>query len=1195
MNEIIRFALLGLGAGGVYLFAGQGLLLVYRGSGIINFAQGAMGMVGAFTFYELRELHGLPTALAFAVAVAATAVLGVLVHFGVMRPLRHAPAVARLLGPLAVLAVLLAVANIRYGNDFLPFPPVLPTDTVEPFADTALGLDRIVIFALGLALTGALALHLRLSKFGLATQAVAENQQTAASYGVSPEFVAGLNWAIAGALAAVAAILTASLSGVLSASALVLLVLPGLAAALVGGFRSFILTAAGAIAIGIAESEMARYVTTPGASKSVPFLIIVAALILRGRALPLRDEVVLRAPLLGSGRFRPGVVGPAVAAALALAWFASEDWVSALTTTCIVGLIVLSLVVVTGLAGQVSLAQYALAGIGAWIAARGVANFGWSFPVAALIGIAGAIPVGVLVGIPAVRARGVNLAVATLGLALVLEQLIFGNTARTGGSLGTNVGIPSIAGIEFDNVANPERYATLTVVVLLVAMLAVANLRRGRAGRRLIAVRANERAAASLGISLFGAKLYAFALGSAIAATGGILLAFRNPFVGFTPFTILNSINVTLFAVIGGIGYVAGALIGAMLAPGSLSQRLLDSLFSAEGTTVHVLALLGSVGALVTLLQHPNGAASVFQSRWGRRPPKPFADAVDRPGEEYLPVEPASDNGTQPLSDQSTGPPARRLEGRNRDKPEPATLEVDGVSVRFGGVTALADVSLTVRPGQVVGLIGPNGAGKTTLIDAVTGFVTSTGAIRVNGRPIEGLNAVRRARLGIARSFQSLELFDSLTIAENLQVAADRRDSLAYLTDLVRPGRAMLPPAALAAVDEFELSPYLDRRPEELPFGLRRLAAIARSIAGNPSILLLDEPAAGLSRSESQELGALVRGLAERWGIAVLLVEHDVGLVLETCDEIYVLAQGRLLAQGTPVEIRADQRVIDAYLGDQDAGAPTIDDGDAQVDAASNGREASDDANGDETDVTIHPGTEDGLGGPPPTGARVLEVQGLSAGYGALAAARDLNIEVRKGEIVALLGPNGAGKTTTLLTIAGALPALAGTVMWQEREASGPLHRRVRAGLGLLTDDRCILRQLTAAGNLRLAGCDVDAALDIFPELADLLGRRAGLLSGGEQQILSLARVLTTRPSLLLVDEMSLGLAPLVVARLYAALRRAADDGLGVLLVEQHVHRALSVADRVYVMNHGSIVLEGTAAELRERESDLQASYLAAL
>jgi sulfate-transporting ATPase len=1128
MNEVIRFALLGLGAGGVYLFSGLGLLLVYRGSGIINFAQGAMGMVGAFSFYELRE-RNVPTPLALAAAIMGTAALGAGIHVGVMRPLRHAPAVARLLGPLAVLAVLLALANIRYGSDFLPFPPLLPTSTVEPLADTALGVDRLIVFGLAVALTIALAVYLRMSKFGLATAAVAENQQTAASYGVSPELVAGLNWALAGALAAVAAILTASLSGVLSASTLVLLVLPGLAAALVGGFRSFGLTAIGAVAIGVAESEMARFVTTPGASRSVPFLIIVVVLVVRGRALPLRDEIVLRAPMLGTGRIRLGVALPVLAGALVLAWLASSGWVAALTTTCIVALIILSVVVVTGMAGQVSLAQYALAGTGAWIAARSVANYGFSFPVAAALGVACAVPIGVLVGIPAVRARGVNLAVATLGLALVLEQLIFGNTERTGGPLGTNVGIPSLFGIEFDNVAHPERYATLTIAVLLLATLTVANLRRGRAGRRLIAVRANERAAVSLGISLFGAKLYAFALASAIAAAGGILLAFRNPFVGFTPFTSLNSINVTLYAVIGGIGYIGGALLGAFVAPGTLSQRLLDSFLGGGATTVHVLAVLGSVGALVTLLRHPNGIVSMMQARSGRRP--------------------------------TTATPAANGRADNWNRPGPATLQVDGVSVRFGGITAIADVSLTVRPGQVVGLIGPNGAGKTTLIDAVTGFVTATGRISVNGRRIERLSAAKRARLGIARSFQSLELFDSLTIAENLQVAADRRDSLAYLTDLVRPGKAVLPPAALAAIEEFELAPHLDRRPDELPFGRRRLAAIARAIASNPSILLLDEPAAGLSRRESQELGELVLGLAKRWGITVLIVEHDVGLVLDTCDSIAVLAEGRLLAQGTPDEIRTDQRVIDAYLGEDEDEYPP----------SSSHRRL------------------------PGSGAPVLEVRGLIAGYGALAAARDIDLEVGRGEIVALLGPNGAGKTTTLLTLAGALPAMAGTVRWEDREARGPLHRRVRDGLRIVTDDRCILRQLTVSGNLRLAGSDTEAALAIFPELRELLGRRAGLLSGGEQQILSLARVLTTRPSLLLVDEMSLGLAPMVVTRLFATLRQAADAGLGVLLVEQHVHRALAIADRVYVMNHGRIVLEGTGNDLQERVSDLQASYLAAL
>jgi sulfate-transporting ATPase len=1134
--EPLRFALLGLGAGAVYMLSGLGLVLVYRGSGIINFAQGAVGMTGAYVFYELRELLDVSTPLSLAAAILTSAAVGALVHLLVMRQLRHAPAVARLLGPLAVLAVLLAVGEARYGTTFQRITRVLPDFVVRPLHDTPLGVDRLIMFGIGVAVTIGLAAMFRWTRVGLATSAVSENQRAAASLGISPDLIAGVNWALAGALATIAVLLTTSVSGSLDVHTAVLLVIPGLAAALVGGFESFGWTAVGATAIGVAEAEMARYVSTPGWAKSVPFLVIVIALIVRGRALPLRDEIVQKPPEVGTGRVRPALVASCCLVGLAAIWFTSASWADAVTSTCITALVVLSLVVVTGYAGQLSLAQYALAGMGAWIAARLVANYGWPFEVVLVIGVLGAIPIGIAVGLPALRTRGVNLAIATLGLALVLEQLIFTNPARTGGTSGTRVGAPSVFGLSLDAVRYPERYAAFVLVSLVLVSIAVANLRRGRSGRRLLAVRGNERAAASLGISLFGAKLYAFGLAAAIAALGGILLAFRNPNVLFGPYTILNSIRAAMFAVIGGIGYIGGAVLGATLAPGSVVQRLLDAIFGVRPGVAQALAIVGAVGAVLLLIKNPNGLAAYYEHMWTRWSRRDSARADD-----------VADSGEDV-----------------HDLVRPATLEVKGVSVRFGSMVAVQTVSATVRPGEVVGLIGPNGAGKTTLIDAVTGFVRiESGKVLVNGEPIGGLSATRRARSGVARSFQSLELFETMTVQENIEVASDQRDWVSYLTDLVWPGSSRISGVAAAAVHEFGLLPDLHRRPSQLPFGRRRLVAIARAIASGPSVLLLDEPAAGLSREESNELGRLVRRLAEHWGLSVLIVEHDVGLVLGLCDRVIVMDRGVVIAEGPPDVIRADPVVIDAYLGQPRSAAEVQRDGRAASRVA------------------------------PAASSALLEAVDLTAGYGSLPAVRNLDLRIDEGEVVALLGPNGAGKTTTLLTLAGELAPLGGAVRWKGEPTHDPLHVRAREGLALITEERSIFKRLTTAANLRLGRGTTADAIDLFPELKALLPRRAGLLSGGEQQILALARALAARPSLLIVDELSLGLAPLVVDRLFESIRDAAAGGVGVLLVEQNARRALQVADRVYVLNRGRVVLTGEAAEFRAREDVVHASYMA--
>jgi ABC-type branched-subunit amino acid transport system ATPase component len=536
-------------------------------------------------------------------------------------------------------------------------------------------------------------------------------------------------------------------------------------------------------------------------------------------------------------------------------------------------------------------------------------------------------------------------------------------------------------------------------------------------------------------------------------------------------------------------------------------------------------------------------------------------------------------------------------------------LACTAISVNFGGITALADVDLQVPPASVVGLVGPNGAGKSTLFGVVSGLIRPTrGRIVLAGKDVTGSSPQRRADLGLARTFQHPELFAGLTVRDHLVLAhrakhaRDRVLSDLFTMGSLRPVNATEKARVEELVDLLELTDHATRQASALPLGLARLVELGRALASSPTILLLDEPSSGLDATDTARVEEILTRVAREWGISVLLVEHDVDMVLRLCATVYVLDFGELIASGPPEVVRANPVVRAAYLGeDASQREPRRSALTASADMPAGeplGREASRTRSAAETSASAglgHISKRADLPSQPP----LLLVEDLTVRYGDAVGLSGVSFALGDGQALAVLGANGAGKSTLARALAGLVP-VKGKLTFGGQDVTGwPAYRMRTAGVVLLPEGRGVFRHLTVSENLRMATKQLGRrqersaatahVLDIFPQLGRRLRQPAGRLSGGEQQMLSLARALAISPKLLVADELSLGLAPLVVDVVFEGLQRAKEAGVTVVMTEQYIHRALAFTEECVVLQRGQVAWRGPS---RDAEGEVLRHYL---
>ena len=818
-------------------------------------------------------------------------------------------------------------------------------------------------------------------------------------------------------------------------------------------------------------------------------------------------------------------------------------------TVACTALVGIGLNVLMGLAGQTSLGHAAFYSIGAYCATIVTMRLGMSFPLAILFAACISGLAGALLSLPALRVKGPYLAMVTIAFGYFVEQGIADRKDLTGGWNGI-MNIPQP--ILFGHVLTATELSWLVVVLTGMLVPVFAWFTSSRWGIVMRATKDAEVAASALGANLRVVRVVAFAISAALTGIAGAFFAFLNGFISPESFPFFQSITFLLMVMIGGIGQAAGPLAGAVAV--IFLPEMLSSL--AEYRLLFFGGLL-----LLVLLIAPNGIVGALKKFYARivLPNNAFANA---PSSDALtsdaltsdtPINdaPITSKPITEISIDSTSGLTTAHAWFKRDSIK--DLIVENLGIRFGGNQALSDVSLRVEGGKITSLIGPNGAGKTTLLNLLTGFYAPTqGTFKLGDTRLTGLPSYQIGRHEVSRTFQTSQLFNQMSVLENvyfglLKGKLEGRNLTKVPRDVCKQ---------LLTFVGFQGD--VDDLAGNLAHVDRRLVEIARALAMQPAILLLDEPAAGLSSDEKSQLAEVLKRISAS-GVSVFLIEHDMTLVMGVSDYIHVLDGGRLIASGVPAEIQIDPKVKVAYLGE----------GGEKFNALIAALPKRDSVYQQD----------------------ILAVGKLNANYGAANVLTDIAFSVARTETASVLGANGAGKSTLMRVIAGLHKGFTGGIAFDGQDISDlSAHEIAALGLVMVPEGRQVFTELSVEDNI-VIGAHARGGLTaerlemlyvMFPKLKLIRTRKAGLLSGGEQQMLALARGLAAQPKMMLLDEPSLGLAPAIVEDLFIRLASLREEGMTLVLVDQMAEMAMALSDQTHLLTAGEFVFSGTPAALKD-------------